>query len=93
MSAPDDHRYRRFGEAISARVLDETVVLDLERNRYTRLNGSAGLLWEALEEPRSADQLAAELVAEYGIDSARAEADARALVATLRERGLLEEDR
>jgi hypothetical protein len=91
MSSSDEPRYRRSGSAISARVLGETVILDLDRNRYTRLNGSAGLLWETLAEPRSTDQLAAELIAEYGIESSRADADAHALIAGLRETGLLEE--
>ncbi|HKJ36030.1 MAG TPA: PqqD family protein [Solirubrobacterales bacterium] len=91
MSSSDERRYRRSGEAISARVLEETVILDLDRDRYTRLNGSAGMLWETLAEPRSAEQLAAALVAEYGIEPARAEADANTLIEKLRGRGLLAE--
>lgn len=80
---------RRSSAAISARVLDETVILDLDRDRYTRLNGSAGLLWEELAQPRTEPELAARLVSEYGIDADRARADVSRLVGRLRQSGLL----
>jgi Coenzyme PQQ synthesis protein D (PqqD) len=89
-TAPDAERFRRSSSTVSARVLEETVVLDLDGDRYTRLNGSAGLLWEELAEPRSGAELADRLVAEYGIDSDRARADVEGLLAKLRDGGLLE---
>lgn len=84
-----DQALRRSSAAISARVLDETVILHLDRDRYTRLNGSAGLLWEELAHPRTEPELAARLVSEYEIDADRARADVRRLVERLRESGLL----
>jgi hypothetical protein len=86
----DRDRFRRSGNAVSARVLDETVILDLDHDRYTRLNGSAGLLWEELAEPRTPAELADRLVSEYGIDAERARADAERLLSKLRAGGLLE---
>lgn len=87
--SPSDHALRRSSAAISARVLDETVILDLDRDRYTRLNGSAGLLWEELAHPRTEPELAQRLVSEYGIDAERARSDVRHLVDRLRDSGLL----
>lgn len=83
-------RFRRSSTTVSARVLEETVILDLDHDRYTRLNGSAGLLWEELAEPRSSAELAACLVAEYGIGTDRARADAETLLAKLQDGELLE---
>jgi hypothetical protein len=88
--APDPDRFRRSSSTVSARVLEETVILDLDHDRYTRLNGSAGLLWEELAEPRSGAELADHLVAEYGIGSDRARADVEGLLTKLRDGGLLE---
>lgn len=87
---PDPDRFRRSGSTISARVLEETVVLDLANDRYTRLNGSAGLLWEELAEPRTGAELADRLVAEYGIGADRAQADVESLLTKLGDGGLLE---
>lgn len=87
----DEPTFRRSGAAISARVLDQTVILDLDHDRYTRLNGSAGLVWDELAEARTEAELAARLVAEYGIDVDRARADVGRLLARLHETGLLAE--
>lgn len=89
---PDADRVRRTPAAISARVLEETVILDLDHDRYTYLNGSAGLLWEELAEPRTVAELAARLVAEYGIEPERARDDAAMLVERLRKSDLITDD-
>ena len=70
---------------------DEIVVLDLEGSVYLRLNGSGRLLWEHLDTPSSASELAEALVEEYGIDAAQAAADVGAFVDTLSDRQLIEE--
>ncbi len=87
----DAPTFRRSGAAISARVLDQTVILELDHDRYTRLNGSAGLLWDELAEARTESELAARLVAAYGIDDDRARGDVGRLLARLRDGGLLAE--
>ena len=69
----------------------EVVVLDLDGAVYLKLNGSARVLWEALADPASLDQLATVLVDEFGIDDERASIDARAFVDELRRRRLLDE--
>lgn len=90
MGAADDERFRRSEAAISARLLSETVILDLDQNQYTRLNGSAGTIWEALESPRTVTELGDQLVAEYGIEAERARDDARSTVERLRDRDLVQ---
>ncbi len=70
---------------------DEIIVLDLEGSVYLRLNGSGRLLWEQLDTPSSAAQLADVLVEAYGIDAAQATADVGAFLDSLREKQLIEE--
>ena len=70
---------------------DDVVVLDLEGSVYLKLNGSGRVLWEALAEPRTEAELAAELVSRYGIDEGRAAADVATFVGDLRARRLLDE--
>ena len=79
----------RNPSAIAERVGGDLVVLDLEQDRYVRLNGSGAALWEALAEPQSVEALAARLVA-AGAPSARAAVDAAAFVRALAERSLVE---
>jgi hypothetical protein len=71
------------------RVDQDTAVLDPDSGRYTRLNGSATLLWELLASPTTAGALAARLVQEYGIDEAAARRDVDSFLEMLRQRDLV----
>lgn len=82
-------RVSRAPNALAERVRDATVVLDPDRGRYVRLNGTGGFLWDALEAPTTLDALAARLAADYGIDAGRAATDATAFVSALAERELV----
>ena len=55
------------------------------------LNASAKLLWQKLTLGAEREELVAALMEEYGIDRSLAERDTDALVATLRQHGLLVE--
>jgi hypothetical protein len=68
----------------------ETVIIDLGRGRSIGLNQAAGLVWTLLAD-RDDEAIAAELGRRYGIDAERARQDVAALIAELRERGLVEE--
>ena len=80
----------RRDDVISERLLQETVVLNLDSNAYARLNATGRWIWERLEAPQTVDSLARALAAEFEIDAPRALADVRAFVRGLRERGLVE---
>jgi predicted DNA-binding transcriptional regulator len=68
----------------------ETVVIDLGRGRSIGLNQTAGLVWTLLAGMDEA-AIVAEVARRYGIDVERARRDVKALLADLRERGLVEE--
>lgn len=74
---------------ISEPVLGDTVILDLAADRYSRLNASAGVVWEALAEPGRVSDLAGALSARFGLSPERALADATTLVRNLADRRLV----
>ena len=88
MLSPHTH-VSRAPNALAERIRGATVVLDPDSSRYVRLNGTGGALWEALERPTTIAVLAGRLAADYGVDEARATADASAFVAALAERTLV----
>jgi len=68
----------------------ELVVLDLAKSTYLTTNGTGAFLTKRLVDETSEDDLAAALVAEYGIDREEALADVREFVGSLAELDLLE---
>ncbi len=68
----------------------EIVALDEATAEYLAANEAGGLLWRALAQGATRDELAARLAEEFGIERERALADTDAFVAALRARDLLE---
>jgi len=84
-------KFRAKTDGISWReVDDEVVILDLETSKYLSLNGSAAVLWLALQKPVGVDGLAAELASRFELDEATARTDAEAFVEDCRGRDLIE---
>jgi hypothetical protein len=89
-------KWRRAPGVITRRVAGELVLVPVagarEAARDTRffvLNASAERLWGLLDEPRSADELAQHLTAEFEIDEPQARADVETFLADMREQGTL----
>ncbi|MFN8150906.1 MAG: PqqD family protein [Solirubrobacterales bacterium] len=78
---------------LSREVEGETVILDTRTQRYIGGNRSVTALWPLLERGATRGELAARLVAEFGISAERAEADVAALVSQLAELGLTGSER
>lgn len=70
---------------------DDVVVLDLEGSVYLKLNGSARVLWERLNEPCTESDLTAALRERFDVDQERAAVDVAGFLTDLRRRGLLDE--
>jgi Coenzyme PQQ synthesis protein D (PqqD) len=71
------------------RVDDETLVLDGASSTYLALNRTGSVVWSALAEGATREDLVAQLVAAFDVDQARAAADLDALLAELRRLDLL----
>ena len=69
----------------------EVIAIDVPRAQYLGANPSASLLWEALAEGASEEELAELLVDRYSIDRLSAGRDVGAFVAELETHGLLAE--
>lgn len=68
----------------------EAVVLDLQGRRLLGLNQAASFVFPLLDGARTVAGLAAELAERFGIEQRAAEADLRAFLADLAQRGLVE---
>jgi hypothetical protein len=81
---------RRNEEAMAERMVGETVVLDPDTDRYTRLNATGSRLWEALADgPTTAGALATTLADAFDIPKARARADVARYLRELERRELV----
>jgi hypothetical protein len=77
--------------AVSWRDVDgEVVALDIASGAYFSMNGAGRLLWMALVESASVDDLTRALRDSYAIPKERAESDAVAFVEDLIDRQLVE---
>lgn len=70
----------------------EVLALDLDSSEYLGVNRTGALLWRELAVGASREALIDCLVAETGIDRARAEADLESFLDQLRVRGLVIEE-
>ena len=71
----------------------ELVALDLRESRYLAVNRTGRVLWAALAEGATRDQLIERLVEAFGIERARAAEDVDAFTAELESRDLLMRER
>jgi hypothetical protein len=68
----------------------QLVALDLSESRYLAVNEAGRVLWAALADGATHDELVERLVDAFGIERSRAAADVDAFAAELESRGLLE---
>jgi Coenzyme PQQ synthesis protein D (PqqD) len=69
---------------------EEIIALDGGPGRYVSTNAAGRVLWRALADGASREDLVRELVAGFAIDPGRAARDVDAYLAELEEKGLLE---
>jgi hypothetical protein len=86
-------RFRPRDGAVSWRDVDgEIIALDVESGVYISLNGSGRVLWMALVESASVDELTALLVSTFGITDDEAMAGATDFLDDLMSRSLIESE-
>jgi hypothetical protein len=68
---------------------DEVIAVDVRTSTYLSTNGSGTVLWRALAEGATREQLIAALQTSFGVETARAEEDVDQFVSHLRDRELL----
>jgi hypothetical protein len=88
-------RYRRDPDIVCRRVATEVILVPIRRNvrevGIYRLNEVAGFVWDRLDEPRTAEDLAREIAEVFEVDEATARRDVETLLAKLAGMGGLHE--
>lgn len=72
------------------RVDDEVIAVDLERSTYLSANESGSVLWEALAEGTTREELIEQLATALEVDHGSAELDVDAFLQELTDRDLLD---
>ena len=76
-------------ECLSTTVVGEAVVLHAGRSEYYGFNEVGSLVWELLQEPRTAPELCREVREAYDVDGEQCRRDVDALLGELLEYGLV----
>ena len=84
-----DTTISRTGDWLSADTGDGAVMMSPSAAQYIGLSSTGGRIWELLATPRTFGELCAALAKEYEVTADEAEADTRAFIAGLAERGAL----
>lgn len=82
--------YKKSARQVSCRINDEVAILDLNRAIYFGLQGIGVHIWDALEHPRSVNDLCASVMAEFEVSEATCHADVVQLLGSLEAEGLIE---
>lgn len=81
--------WRRLGDWVGADVEDNFVMVHLESARYVGLNQTANAIWQALEEPLTADQIAKRLCQTFEVAEEHCRMSVERTLHEMRERQLV----
>jgi len=84
-------KYIRKSDAISGKLEDEQVILDIEKGKYFSLNPVATLIWEILEQPLAIDTLCEKLVEEYDVEPEKCRVETNEYLQEMIKLGLIRE--
>lgn len=91
MPAIDSETLHLRGDGLDWRDFEgEIVALDLREAEYFAVNRSGAVLWQAVAQGATRQQLTALIVERFGLSEHEAAADVERFVADLERRGLLE---
>lgn len=62
--------WQRDENWVGSQIEDSFVMVNIETGKYVALNQSASAIWDALEKPRSAEEIVSELRGKYEVDIA-----------------------
>ena len=68
---------------------DGAVILDMERNAISTLNGTGAYVWEGLQQGKSSDEIVKDLARETGVEVSVVDRDVCAFLEELKQKCLL----
>jgi hypothetical protein len=84
-------RYIRKNDAISSKLQEEQVILDIEKGKYFSLNPIATIIWEILEQPLTIESLCEKLLEEYDVEAEKCKLETNAYIQEMVKLGLIRE--
>jgi hypothetical protein len=84
-------KYIRKSDAISGKLEEEQVILDIEKGKYFSLNPVATLIWEILEQPLSIDDLCEKLLEQYDVELEKCRVETNEYIQEMIKLGLVRE--
>ena len=82
-------RIHRNSDVLAADVEDETVLLDPSEWIYISCNETAARIWQALDQPRSHDEVVETLLRDYDVDRTTCDREVGEFVREMAARGLI----
>jgi len=82
--------YRKSAQQVSCKIDGEIAILHLDRAIYFGLQGAGAEIWDALDQPRSVDELRDALVATFDVSAQQCERDVVEILSSLEKEGLVE---
>jgi hypothetical protein len=62
-------KWQRDDNWVGSQIEDSFVMVNIETGKYVSLNASASAIWEALEQPRSRDEIVSDLRGKFDVDA------------------------
>jgi hypothetical protein len=90
VSTHDELYYRRNPHTAWQIMEDGGVILDLQAHELSATNATGAVLWQALDSPKTARQLSADLAREFAVTPDEALSTVRAFLDQLQAKGLVE---
>lgn len=75
---------------ISAKVSDDTLIMNVETGKFIQINRSAAIIWEMIETPMTFASLCAALVERFDVSAETCEAEVRDWIEHMRALRLIE---
>lgn len=83
--------WERKDNWVGSQIEDSFVMLNFEGGEYVSLNSTATEIWNALESPRSAEDLVADLISRYDISSSDCAISVKRMLEDLTTKGLVQQ--
>ena len=77
-------------DQVSAGIGEETVILELSEGVYFSVDYVGAVVWKAIVEPRSIQQICDQIASEYDVEPSACEKDLKSLLDDLAKCGLIE---
>lgn len=77
--------WQRDENWVGSEIDDSFVMVHIDTGKYVALNSSANVVWVALEQPRTPDEITAELTARYAVEPEHCRESVSKLLERMRE--------